>query len=440
MLGMLMFIFFTTLISMKLNLYILIYGFFSLFIFFLLKFNFMDFFCSISFNLGLDYFSFSMIFLSLWLIILMMYGMMNLKSLYFSYLQFLVLIMSLFLMLCFLSLDFFSFYIYFECSVLPVFLLIYGWGYQPERIFASLYFFFYTLFSSLPLLLIILSLNNSLGYFYFGLTYFSENFYLYMFFMFSFLVKLPMFLFHLWLPKAHVEAPSCGSMILAGVMLKLGGYGLIRVFYLFINMVKLNSFFFVGLSLLGAFYVSLFTLLQTDMKVLVAYSSVSHMSLVICGLMTLTSMGYLGSLYLMISHGLVSSGLFYFVGCLFDRLSTRSLFLIKGLVNLCPSLMMFFFFLLASNMSFPPSLNLISEIFICMSLLSWDFTTFLLIFFSLFFSACAMVTFFSYIFHGLTSGLLYILDSGIIREFYLFFMHLLPLYLFFLNLDFFFNI
>nr|YP_010118112.1 NADH dehydrogenase subunit 4 [Sogatella kolophon]QPN54206.1 NADH dehydrogenase subunit 4 [Sogatella kolophon] len=440
MLSMLLSIFFMTLISLKLNFYTLIYLFFLYFIYFLLKFNFMDFFCSISFNLGLDYFSFSMIFLTLWLIILMMYGMMNLMNLYLFYLQVLVSTMTFFLMLCFLSLDFFSFYIYFECSVLPVFLLIYGWGYQPERIFASLYFFLYTLFSSLPLLLIILSLNNSLGYFYFGLLYFSENFYLYVLFMFSFLVKLPMYLFHLWLPKAHVEAPACGSMILAGVMLKLGGYGLIRVFYLFTNLVKLNSFFFIGLSLLGSLYVSLFILLQTDMKVLVAYSSVSHMGLIICGLMTLTSMGYMGSLYLMISHGLVSSGLFYFVGCLFDRLSSRSLFLIKGLINFCPSFMMFFFFLLSSNMSFPPSLNLISEIFICMSLLSWDSLTFLMIFFSLFFSACAMVTFFSYISHGLASGLLYIFDSGMIREFFLFFMHLFPLYLIFLNLEFFFYI
>nr|YP_008081173.1 NADH dehydrogenase subunit 4 [Sogatella furcifera]AGH29094.1 NADH dehydrogenase subunit 4 [Sogatella furcifera] len=439
MLSILLFIFFMTLISLKLNFFTMIYSFFFLFIFFVFKFNFMGFFCSISLNLGLDYFSFCMIFLTFWLVILMMYGMMNLKNLYFSYLQFLVLLMSFFLILCFSSLDFFSFYIYFESSVLPVFLLIYGWGYQPERIFASLYFFFYTLFSSLPLLLIILFLNNSLGYFYFGMSYFSDNFYLYIFFMFSFLVKLPMFMFHLWLPKAHVEAPSCGSMILAGVMLKLGGYGLMRVFYLFMNMVKLNSFFFISLSLLGALYVSLFTLLQTDMKVLVAYSSVSHMSLVICGLMTLTSMAFLGSLFLMMSHGLVSSGLFYFVGCLFDRLSSRSLLLIKGLINFCPSFMMFFFFLISSNISFPPSLNLISEIFICMSLLSWDSFTFLLIFFSLFFSACAMVTFFSFISHGVTSGLLYILDSGIVREFYLFFMHLFPLYTFFLNLDFFFS-
>nr|YP_009987552.1 NADH dehydrogenase subunit 4 [Ishiharodelphax matsuyamensis]QBZ38025.1 NADH dehydrogenase subunit 4 [Ishiharodelphax matsuyamensis] len=438
MLSLFMSFFFLTMFSLKFNLYILIYFFYLLFFLFLYSFNFSDFFCSISFNMGLDYYSFCMVFLTFWLVILMMYSLLSLNSLYFSYLQFLVLLMTLFLMLCFFSLDYFCFYLYFECSILPVFFLIYGWGYQPERMFASLYFFMYTLFSSLPLFLLILNLNNLLGYFYFNLNYFSENFYLFFFFMFSFLVSMPMFFFHLWLPSAHVEAPSSGSMILAGIMLKLGGYGLIRVFFMFVGLIKLSSFFFISLSLFGSFLVSFFILLQVDLKVLVAYSSVSHMSLVICGLMTLSMYGYLGSLYLMISHGLVSSGLFYFVGCLFDRLSSRSLFMMKGLVNLTPSFMMFFFLLLVSNMSCPPSLNLISEILICMSLLNWDCLTFLYIFFLLFFSACAMVTFFSFISHGLVSGLLQTLDVGFIREFYTFFLHLFPLYFFFLNLDFFF--
>lgn len=193
-----------------------------------------------------------------------------------------------FLFLCFVTLSFFSFYIYFECRILPVFFLIYGWGYQPERVFSSLYFFFYTLFSSLPLLILIFSLNNLLGYFYFYIDFSSENLFLFFFFIFSFLVKLPIFFFHLWLPKAHVEGPTIGSIILSGVILKLGGYGLIRVLYIFTSLVNCYSFFFITLSLIGALYVGLFCLLQSDSKVLVAYSSVSHISLVICGLMSLS--------------------------------------------------------------------------------------------------------------------------------------------------------
>nr|QBZ38142.1 NADH dehydrogenase subunit 4 [Muirodelphax atratus] len=426
-----------TLLSFKMNLFFLIYFFFLIYLNFLMSVGLMDFFSCISFNMGLDHYSFCMILLTFWLFILMMYGMLNLKSLYFSYLSMLMFLMFLFLFLCFVSLNFFSFYIYFECSILPVFFLIYGWGYQPERVFSSLYFFFYTLFSSLPLLVFIFKLNNLLGYFYFYIDFYSENLFLFFFFLFSFLVKLPMFFFHLWLPKAHVEGPTVGSMILSGVMLKLGGYGLIRVLYMFTSLVNYYSFFFISLSLMGAFYVSLFCLLQSDSKVLVAYSSVSHMSLVICGLMSLSCYGFVGSLYLMLSHGLVSSGLFYFVGCLFDRLGTRSMFLMSGLINLSPSLVMFFFLLVVSNMSCPPSLNLISELLICFSLLGWDYLSLIYIFFTLFFSACSMVCWFSFVSHGHTLGLVLNLDSGLVREYYLFFMHLIPLYLFFLNLDFF---
>nr|YP_009468961.1 NADH dehydrogenase subunit 4 [Peregrinus maidis]AVC55497.1 NADH dehydrogenase subunit 4 [Peregrinus maidis] len=437
MLGILMMTFFMTLISLKMNIYILIYLIFFMFIYMILKFHFYSFFTFISLNLGLDKYSYCLLLLSFWLFVLMLLASLNLKLLYFDMLSLIISIMLFFLVFCFMSLTFFMFYFYFECSVLPVFILIYGWGYQPERVFSSLYFFFYTLVSSLPLLLLILWMENLYGYFYFGCLLNLVNVYIYLFFIVSFLVKLPMFFFHLWLPSAHVEAPTMGSMVLAGVMLKLGGYGLIRVLYLFTDLVIYYSYFFISISLLGSVYVSLFCVFQTDFKVLIAYSSVSHMSLVICGLMTLTSYGYFGSLYLMLSHGLVSSGLFYLIGCLFDRFGSRSMFLMKGLINFMPSYMMFFFFLIVSNMSCPPSLNLISEIFICFSLLLWSKLTLFFFFFSLFFSACAMVNFFSFICHGGFSNLLICMDSGLLREFLGFFMHLFPLYMFILNLNFF---
>nr|QBZ38064.1 NADH dehydrogenase subunit 4 [Bambusiphaga citricolorata] len=438
MLGFLFLIFFLTPFIYLVNLHLFVYWFYFIFNYFVWSFHFYDFFSLISLNFGLDKYSFFFTMLSIWVSLLMMYSSFSLISLNFNFLKALVLSIIFFLVMCFFSLNFFFFYLFFECSVLPLFILIYGWGYQPERVYSSLYFIFYTLFSSLPLLLLILKLEYFLGYFYFGIYYECLNIYMMFFFIFSFLVKLPMFFFHLWLPKAHVEAPSMGSMILAGVMLKLGGYGIIR-FNLFFNFLLINySYIFISLSLVGCLLISMFCLIQFDFKVLVAYSSVSHMGLVICGIFSLTEFGVLGCLMLMISHGLVSSGMFYLVGCLYDRVGSRSLFLIRGILNFMPSFVMYFFFFCASNMSCPPSLNLVSEIFICFSLVSWDFFTLIFMFFILFFTACSMVTLFSFSCHGLGSNLLFYMDSGLVREFYCFSLHLIPLYMFVLDLNFFF--
>nr|QBZ38116.1 NADH dehydrogenase subunit 4 [Malaxella flava]QBZ38129.1 NADH dehydrogenase subunit 4 [Malaxella flava] len=418
-----------------LNMYV--YLFYLIFSYFVLFFYFNDFFSIISLSFGLDKYSFFLVMLTIWICLMMLYSSFSV-NIYLNYLKILILMIFFFLILCFFSLNFFYFYFYFECSILPLFMLIYGWGYQPERVYSSLYLLFYTLFSSLPLFLLILSMEFCLGYFYYGVDYSFSNFYIMFFMIFSFLVKLPMFFFHLWLPKAHVEAPSFGSMVLAGVLLKLGGYGLIRFMYMFSYLISNYSYMFMSLSLVGCLYIGFFCLIQTDLKVLVAYSSVMHMGLLICGAISLMDYGFLGCLNLMISHGLVSSGMFYLIGCLYDRLGSRSIFLIRGLMNFMPSFCMFFFFLCASNMSCPPSLNLVSEIFICFSLLSWDSLTLFYIFFILFLTACSMVTLFSFVSHGLGSSLIYYLDSGMIREFYCFFLHLVPLYMFVLNLDYFF--
>nr|QBZ38090.1 NADH dehydrogenase subunit 4 [Bambusiphaga maculata] len=433
---MFMMIFLTPFINMF-GLQILMYWFYMFFNYFIWTFSFYDFFSCISLNFGMDKYSFFLMILTIWICLLMVYGSFALKKLNFNFVKFLILMIIFFLTLCFFSLNFFFFYLYFECSVLPLFLLIYGWGYQPERVYSSLYFIFYTLFSSLPLFLLILKFEFYLGYFYFNMNFECFNMYILFFMIFSFMVKLPMFFFHLWLPSAHVEAPSMGSMILAGVMLKLGGYGLIRLFSFFNFLLNLYSYILISLSLMGSLYVSMFCLIQTDLKVLVAYSSVSHMGLVICGLASLTEYGFLGCLFLMISHGLVSSGMFYLVGCLYDRIGSRSIFLMRGLMSYMPSFSMFFFFMCVSNMSCPPSLNLVSEIFICFSLIFWESYTLFFLIFILFFTACSMISLFSYICHGLNVNLLFYLDSGLVREFYCFFLHLSPLYLFILNLDFF---
>nr|WOW98991.1 NADH dehydrogenase subunit 4 [Cixiini sp.] len=417
--------------------YLVLYSFFILFFFFFF-FRFYDFYTNISCGLGLDSFSFGFSCLSIWICCLMIYSMIFYKDyLYSWFFIFNVNMILIFLILCFFSLDCFSFYFFFESSILPIFFLILGWGYQPERLQSGYYLIFYTLFSSLPLLLCILSLENFLGYFYFHMSYLNLNNLMCFFLVFAFLVKFPMFFFHLWLPKAHVEAPVSGSMILAGVMLKLGGYGLIRMFIFFEDFVVKMSYFFISLSLFGSLFISIICLLQSDLKILVAYSSVSHMCLVISGLFTLSTFGYVGSYFLMIGHGLVSSGLFYMIGCLYDRFGSRSMFILKGLLSYMPSFSMFMFMFCICNMSCPPSLNLFSEICIIMSLFTWCSFSMIFLFFILFFTACYSMMIFSVTQHGMSSSLLMFSDGGLIREFLVFSLHLIPFFLIMLNLNYF---
>nr|WOW98952.1 NADH dehydrogenase subunit 4 [Borysthenes sp. 1 WQW-2023a] len=418
---------------------LLVFFFFFFFFFFFSYFGFFDFFTFISCGFGLDSFSYGFIILSFWICCLMIYSMIFYCGLVCSNLLLLnFLLILFFLVLCFLSLDSFSFYFFFESSVLPVFFLILGWGYQPERLNSGLFLIYYTLFSSLPLLLVIFFYFNCFGFFFFHFFFSVSSSLSGFFFIFGFLVSFPMFFFHLWLPSAHVEAPVSGSMILAGVMLSLGGFGLIR-FMGFIELFLVNfGFVFVVLSLMGSFYISMFCLVQGDLKVLVAYSSVSHMGLVICGLLILSSWGSLGSFMLMISHGLVSSGLFYYVGCLYDRFGTRSVFILSGLLSFMPSMSLFFFFLCLLNMSCPPSLGLLSEIFIVSVLFSWCFLVGFYVFFILFFTACYSILLFSLTHHGLSSSLVYFVDNGFVREYYVFFLHLFPYVLMVFNVSFFF--
>jgi len=179
----------------------------------------------------------------------------------------------------------------------------------------------------------------------------------------AFLVKLPIFLTHLWLPKAHVEAPVAGSIILAGVLLKLGGYGLFRLLVVCELGLFLTRRVLIGLSLFGMLYVGFICCRLNDFKALVAYSSVAHMALVISGIYSYYVWGYNGSLMIIISHGISSSGLFCIVNMYYERLGRRSFFLNKGLILVLPIFSMIIFMLCAANISAPPTINLLSEIF-----------------------------------------------------------------------------
>nr|APX39295.1 NADH dehydrogenase subunit 4 [Longitarsus aeneus] len=384
----------------------------------------------ISYFLGCDLMSYSLILLSFWICSLMILASSKIfkSNNYFQFFIFVISMLMISLYMTFSSLNFFIFYLFFEISLIPTLILIIGWGYQPERLEAGIYLLFYTLLMSLPMMIMIFylyNLANSLIFFLLELNFSSIFMYLCM--NMVFFIKIPMFFLHLWLPKAHVEAPVSGSMILAGIMLKLGGYGLLRMMILFKLFNNSLNIFFIIISLMGGFIISMVCIRQSDMKSLIAYSSVSHMGLVLAGIMTLNYWGINGALGMMLAHGLCSSGLFCLANLSYERILSRSIYLNKGLLNLLPSLSLWWFLLLSSNMAAPPSLNLMSEIMLINSLVM--FSSFNMVFLSLisFFSAVYSLFLYSYSQHGSFFSGLYSVLNGLNREYLLLFLHWIPL-------------
>nr|QWB85627.1 NADH dehydrogenase subunit 4 [Saphanus piceus] len=393
-----------------------------------LSFNYM--FMNMSYMLSCDLLSFTLVLLSFWVCSLMILAsekLFKMNNFYHLFLFIMVMLMiSLFL--TFSSLNLFFFYLFFEISLIPTLILIIGWGYQPERIEAGIYLLFYTLVVSLPMMIMIFYLYkvlNSLEFYYLNKN--LNNIYMYMFINMVFFVKIPMFFVHLWLPKAHVEAPVAGSMILAGIMLKLGGYGLLRMMVMFVELGVQINFIFIVISLVGGFFVSLICIRQSDIKSLIAYSSISHMGLVLAGIMTLNIWGLWGSLTMMLAHGLCSSGLFCLANISYERVGSRSLYLNKGLLNIMPGLSLWWFLLCSSNMAAPPSMNLLGEILLINSLVSFNKLTMIFLSLMSFFSAVYSLFLFSFSQHGTYYSGLFSVYQGLLREYLLLFLHWFPL-------------
>ena len=266
----------------------------------------------------------------------------------------------------FCALDLVLFYIFFEAGLIPMFIIIGVWG-GGRRVYASFKFFLYTLLGSVLMLLAMLAM-----YWYAGTTDIptllttdfpvSMQWWLWLAFFASFAVKMPMWPVHTWLPDAHVEAPTAGSVILAGILLKMGGYGFLRFSLPMFPVASVDFAPFVFLlSVVAIVYTSLVALVQEDMKKLIAYSSVAHMGFVTMGIFTATTQGVAGGVFQMISHGIVSGALFLCVGVIYDRLHTREIAAYGGLVNRMPFYAFAFMVFTMANVGLPGTSGFVGE-------------------------------------------------------------------------------
>ena len=326
----------------------------------------------------------SLVLLSIWLIMLMIIAQKRVNYKKLLLINMIVLLVRL--VFTFNTTNIIIFYFFFEWSLIPIFFIIIGWGYQPERLKASLSLFFYTLFASLPLLISIVIIINWSGSVKLRIiiTQGMPNF-LWTITVLAFLVKFPMYFVHLWLPKAHVEAPVSGSIILAGVLLKLGGYGIIRLIR--VTNIRIISSQIIALALIGGGILGVLCIVQRDIKVVIAYSSVVHIALVIAGRLRLTKWGFEGVLIIILAHGVCSSGIFAAANIIYERRHSRRFFFNSGLLNRRAIFRIVWFVLIVANFGGPFTYNLLGEILLILNLSSLAINSLSVVLFLSFFSA-----------------------------------------------------
>nr|UZN43383.1 NADH dehydrogenase subunit 4 [Thaleichthys pacificus]WMI36362.1 NADH dehydrogenase subunit 4 [Thaleichthys pacificus] len=291
--------------------------------------------------------------------------------------------LQMFLILAFGATEIIMFYVMFEATLVPTLIIITRWGNQAERLNAGTYFLFYTLAGSLPLLVALLLLQNETGTLSLITLQYSQPLQLstwgdklwWVGCLLAFLVKMPLYGVHLWLPKAHVEAPIAGSMVLAAVLLKLGGYGMMRMMLMLDPLSKELAYPFIVLALWGVIMTGSICLRQTDLKSLIAYSSVSHMGLVAGGILIQTPWGFTGAIILMIAHGLASSALFCLANTAYERTHSRTMLLARGLQMVLPLMTTWWFIANLANLALPPLPNLMGELMIITAMFNWSYWT-----------------------------------------------------------------
>nr|UMI33333.1 NADH dehydrogenase subunit 4 [Candidula unifasciata unifasciata] len=305
-----------------------------------------------------------LVFLSVSLLALILLARSEVNSDYYTMMQ---VLLTVLLVSCFTSTSLLGFYIFFEACLIPIMLMIIHWGYQPERLQATMYMVMYTVVGSMPLLLIIFYINYQVSTFHLMslFNFMVEYNILLLLGVLAFLVKLPVYGVHIWLPKAHVEAPLGGSMVLAGVLLKLGGYGM----FLYSGVLHMNwnnmfSLLLMFISLWGGVLASVVCLSQADIKAMIAYSSIVHMSFMVMGLLSNSSWGLFSAVVIMVAHGWTSAALFLLAFETYHFVGSRSFNYTKGVLAIMPVLSTWWFIMAMANMGFPPTLNFMGEILI----------------------------------------------------------------------------
>nr|QOI74271.1 NADH dehydrogenase subunit 4 [Melanosuchus niger] len=389
-------------------------------------------------SLGSDGYSAPLLLLSCWLLPMMLMASQN-SMFKFNIRQIKMfiatsLVLQLAILMAFMAMDLMLFYITFESTLIPTLVIISRWGTQLARLSAGTYFLFYTITSSIPLMMGILVIQAVKGTIFMPILQLIQTTYnnpwasmlLWLSTLMAFLTKTPLYGLHLWLPKAHVEAPIAGSMVLAAVLLKLGGYGMLRVTNMLTTQNNTAYMPLLCLTLWGALAAGLICLRQGDLKSLIAYSSIGHMALVTATILTRDRLAPTGAMILMVAHGLTSSMLFCLANFNYERTGTRTLVALQGLQLTSPLLTAWWFLACSTNMALPPTINLSGELTIITSLFSWlDITVFLTGL-----SAFATTTYTLYMFSSTQQGTL---PSNIkpsfpaqTREHLLMLLHLLP--------------